>query len=466
MSTTDVTTRPTRGKAPSLATPPAPRRPGPAPVPWFANLLATLGGLGLGASAALALSQESRATFATPGSLLEAIGRLSGATGTYLMAVMLVLMARLPWLERTVGQDRLTLWHRRIGGWPIALIALHVITVVFGYSLVTRLGLVGQFETFILHYPDMLAAATGFALLMAVGVVSYPRVRRHLKYETWWAVHLFTYLALILAFTHQVKTGIMFLGHPLSTDLWVGGAAIVLGVSLVSRFAVPVAVNLRHRLVVHRVDEVAPGVHSITMSGRRIERLAVSGGQFFQWRFLAPGLLWHSHPYSLSAMPRPPYIRVTVKALGDQSGSVAQLRPGTRVFFEGPYGTFTHHRRTSQSVTLIGAGVGVTPLRAMLEDLPADVAVTVILRASTSEDLVHGDEVRSLVTARGGTVHEVTGPRHRVALDARALRRLAPKIRWGDVYICGPREFSQSVRRAARSLHVPERRIHVEEFSF
>jgi hypothetical protein len=58
---------------------------------------------------------------------------------------------------------------------------------------------------------------------------------------------------------------------------------------------------------------------------------------------------WQGHPYSLSALPRPPYIRVTIKGLGDQSRAAASLRPGTRVAIEGPYGTFTDHAPTRGS---------------------------------------------------------------------------------------------------------------------
>ncbi len=456
---------PVGSSGPSFASPAA-ARPGPEPVPWFANLVALLAGLGLGASGTLALSQESRATLSSLSGVLDATGRLSGVLGTYLMAVMLVLMARIPWLERTVGQDRLARWHRRIGGWPIALIALHVVTVIEGYALVTRTTPWSQFVTFVLHYPDMLAAVVGFALLLVVGVVSYPPVRRRLRYETWWAAHLFVYLALALAFAHQIKTGIVFLGHPLAVDLWVGGSALVLLTLLTSRLAMPIVVNVRHRLVLDRIEEVAPRVYALTVRGRRLDRLAVSGGQYFQWRFLAPGLLWHSHPYSLSALPRPPHMRVTVKALGDQTREIARLEPGTRVFVEGPYGAFTRHARTSRSVVLIGAGVGVTPLRAILDDLPADVAVTAILRASTPEDLVHEDEISALVNARGGVVHHLVGRRHEVSLDARTLRRLLPTIRTSDLYVCGPSGFTEGIRHAARQLRVPERRLHSEEFSF
>ena len=107
------------------------------------------------------------------------------------------------------------------------------------------------------------------------------------------------------------------------------------------------------------------------------------------WRFLTRELWWQAHPYSLSALPQPPYLRFTVKGLGDSSRALAQLRPGTRVAFEGPYGAFTDHARLSDGVLLVAAGVGITPLRALLEDLPAHADVVVIVRASTVADIVH-----------------------------------------------------------------------------
>jgi len=224
--------------------------------------------------------------------------------------------------------------------------------------------------------------------------------------------------------------------------------------------------NVRLQLRVADVVQEAPGTYSLTVSGRNLSRLAVSGGQFFQWRFLAKGLWWHGHPYSLSALPRPPFMRVTIKGLGDQSSAVAQLKPGTRVFVEGPYGTFTRHARTTNRVTLIGAGVGITPLRALLEDLPKNVEVSVIIRASTPEDIVHRDEVEALVKLRKGQFHEMVGPRQTVRIDAATLRRLVPHLSQNDVYVCGPSGFTEQVVEAASRLRVPPERIHFEEFTF
>jgi ferredoxin-NADP reductase len=192
----------------------------------------------------------------------------------------------------------------------------------------------------------------------------------------------------------------------------------------------------------------------------------VSGGQFFHWRFLTRQLWWQAHPYSLSALPQPPYMRVTVKGMGDQSRAIRDLRPGTYIAIEGPYGAFTHHALMSDRVVLIGAGVGVTPLRALLEDLPATTDVTVIIRASSPDDLVHHDEVAALVDRCDGQLHEIIGPRHQVRLTGRMLRGLVPDIAARDVYVCGPEGFMTEVVDAAFRSGVPMEAIHQEAFGF
>jgi ferredoxin-NADP reductase len=159
-------------------------------------------------------------------------------------------------------------------------------------------------------------------------------------------------------------------------------------------------------------------------------------------------------------------MRVTVKDLGDHSGGLARLRPGTRVAIEGPYGAFTNHARKRDAVLLVGAGVGVTPLRALLEDLPAHVDVEVVLRASTPEELVLEHEVADLVQRRGGRLHRLIGPRSAVQLDAVALGELVPDVADRDVYICGPNGFSTAVEHAARESGTPPAQVHREAFAF
>jgi len=429
----------------------------------FAGLLV---GLGFGATMGLAVTAESRRALSAPGGLDTAIGRVAGLGGAYLMLVMVLLMARIPALERAAGQDRLARWHRRIGPWPVVLIALHATFITFGYAESANTGFWHQAGTLLASYPDVLAATVAFGLLVLVGVVSVRIARSRLRYETWWVVHLYVYVALSLAFAHQIVTGASFVGHPLTRLVWATAWASTAGVVIACRFGLPVWRSLRHQLRIVSVRTEAPGVVSLVCSGRRLDRLAVEGGQFFQWRFLARGLWWQAHPYSLSALPAPPYLRVTVRELGDHSRSLSALAPGTRVAIEGPYGRFTARQRETDGVLLVGAGVGVTPLRALLEDLPRHVDATVIVRATSREELVLHDELTALVTARDGQIHEVLGPRDSVRFDVRLLNNLVPDVARRDVYVCGPEGFADRLVAAARRLGVPTERIHREAFAF
>lgn len=442
------------------------RRQGPAPRPRIVDACAALAGVGFGAVAGTGIIAESRSSLADPGGLFTFAGRLAGLTGAYLLLIMVLLIARLPWLELSVGQDQLTRWHRKVAPWAFVLICAHVTFITLGYAEAARVGVLRQIWVFITAYPDLLMAIAGFGLLVMAGVTSYRLVRTHLRYETWWVVHLYTYLGLALAFAHQIVTGDSFVGHPLTRALWIVIWAATAGMVLVFRVLQPIWRSLRHQLRVVEIREEAAGVFSVICQGRKLDRLAVAGGQFFHWRFLTREQWWQAHPYSLSALPQPPYVRVTIKGLGDQGRAIRHLRPGTRVAIEGPYGAFTHHARVSDRVLLIGAGVGVTPLRALLEDLPTSTDVVVIIRASTADDLVHHNEIEALVNRCRGRLYEVIGPRHQVRVDSRLLRHFVPDISARDVYVCGPDGFMAAVADAALRLAVAPEQIHQESFGF
>ena len=430
------------------------------------RLAAGLAGIGLAVTLGLAASTESASSLSVPGGPATALGRLTGLVGTYLMLIAVVLVARLPALERAIGQDRLVRWHRRLAPWPLVLIAAHGALIAVGYGQAARSGPLHELGTLLTSYPGVLAATVGFGLLAMAGVTSYRLARARMRHETWWAVHLYVYLGLALSFSHQLSTGAAFIAQPLARAWWIAIWAATAGVAVVFRVGVPLWRSVYHRLRVVEIRHESPGVVSLVCEGHRLDRLPIAGGQFLQWRFLVPGLWWQAHPYSLSALPTSSHLRVTVKELGDHSGELARLRPGTRVAIEGPYGAFTSHARQRDAVLLVGAGVGVTPLRALLEDLPAGVSVEVVLRASSMEELVLEHEVTELVERRGGRVHRLIGPRSLVQLDGATLRELVPDVAERDVYVCGPAGFSASVERAARACGTPPRQLHQEAFAF
>ena len=422
-------------------------------------------GVGLGVSVGLALTAETRAGFAAPGGAATFLGSITGLVGTYLALVMVLLVSRIPFVERVLGQDGLLRWHRGLAPWPISLLIAHAIFIIVGYAQAARNGIWHEAGVLIGQYPDVLIATVALGIMCAIGVVSIRVIRQRLPRERWWLIHLYMYLALALSYAHVIALGPSFVGHPLTQVVWALVWIATAGVVLGYRFGLPIIRTLRHQLEVVEVRPEGAGVVSVILRGRQLERLSVSGGQFFFWRFLTPSMWWQAHPYSLSALPRPPYLRLTVKNVGDHSGSLARLAPGTKVAIEGPYGAFTRHAQQQSRALLIAGGIGVTALRSLLEDLPKRSAPVVIVRASSEADLVLRQEIGELVRHQRGQLHEVIGGRDRVRLDERTLAQFVPDIVERDVYICGPEGFVADLVQMVKYLGVADESIHHEAFA-
>ena len=340
-------------------------------------------------------------------------------------------------------------------------------TAQLDVDLQHQLNLVTQFVDLNLKYPWMVPATVGFALMVMAGVTSYRRVRRKMKYETWWVTHLYFYIAVAISFGHQIESGRVFLNNPWLKPLWIGVYAAVAATIAVGRLFIPIALSLRHQLRIAAVVEENKDVVSIYMTGRRLDRLQARGGQFFQWRFMVRDWWWQAHPYSLSAAPHDEWLRITVKNLGDQSGELLnRLKPGTRVVAEGPYGIFTEDRRYTDEVVAFAAGIGITPIRAMLEELPLDSRATVIFRALDSSQAPLANEMQELGEQRGWNVHLLYGTPAEHPLTLEHITKFAPRIGDSDIFICGPGGFTVGVQKLAEAAGVPEFRVHHEAFAF
>ncbi|WP_033212656.1 ferredoxin reductase family protein [Kitasatospora phosalacinea] len=437
----------------------APRRaPHPDAVRHGALALVALGALGV-----LALWWADTPRVAGAADWLTGAGRITGLLAGYAAPVLLLLMARIPLLEREVGADRLARWHAHGGRYLVSLVTAHVLTVVWGYALTDGRGLWSQGVEIVFHFPDMLKATAATLLLLGTGAVSARAARRRMGYETWYYLHLATYLAVALGFAHQLTTGADLLDGPPKAAwylLYFGTAAVLAWYRLLT----PYLRDRRHRLEVAEVRAEGPGVVSVFLTGRHLDELRAEPGQFFRLQFLTPRLRWAANPYSLSAPPHPRFLRFTVKGLGAHSAALAALAPGTRVRAEGPYGAFTARRRRGGPVLLLGAGVGVTPLRALAETLPGQV--TLVQRARRPEDVLFRRELAAVAERRGVRVHELLGGRAEVGDLGPALRRLVPDLARHEVYLCGPEEFTADAVRALRAAGVRAGRIHHESFAF
>ena len=438
--------------------------------PAGANPSAVLAVIAAGGLATLALWWHDTGYLHGLGDWLTNAGRITGLLAGYGVVVLVALMARLPPLERGVGADRLARWHAHGGRYTVSLVVAHALLISWGYAVTAHTGVAHQTRTLLMSYPDVLMATVAGLLLVGVGVVSARAARRRMRYETWYDLHFYTYLAVALSLSHQFADGADFMTDRPARVAWSAMYLAVAVAVLWYRIGLPIRQAYRHRLRVTAVHREAPGVFSIVLSGRHLAELRAEAGHFFRWRFLTRSLWWTASPYSLSAAPYGDSLRITVKKLGDHSAALARLRPGTRVLAEGPYGALTAARRTRRKVLLIAGGIGITPLRALFESLPAGPdELTLVYRVSRDADAVFGKELAAIANQRGARLHIVTGRRSKLGYDplsAAALTQNVPDLREHDVYLCGPEPMTTAVLAALREAGVPGRHVHRESFEF
>jgi predicted ferric reductase len=406
---------------------------------------------------------------------LTSLGRLAGLWAADLLLIQVLLMSRFPLLEDAFGRDRLTRIHRVIGLLSFWLLITHMMMIIAGYASGNLSAVLPTTWDLITTYGGILLAVAGAMCLIMVVITSIRAARRRLRYESWHLLHLYGYLGIGLALPHQLWTGQEFLQSPAATVYWWSLWAAAATAILVWRIWLPLWRSARYRLQVVGIVRESSDVISVYLTGRQLDRLPVQAGQFLNVRFLSRPGWTRANPFSLSMAPNGHTLRITAKALGGGSARLAYLRPGTRVLFEGPYGRLSSRARTQRRVLLAGAGVGITPLRALAEGLEYAPGEAIILQRYTAEPLFTR-ELDELAAAKGLQVVHLPGPRRTQSSilgpaaggipELIALRRWIPDLADRDVFLCGPSAWTEGVGRLALAAGVPSARIHSESFGW
>lgn len=424
----------------------------------------------------LFFADKGMAYFSNPSRFTTGLGIITGLIGTDLMLVMLLLAARIPLLDRTFGHDKLLAWHRKLGKPVFYLIAAHMVLLLIGYGISEGINPVAEIFSMIENGNDMLITWAAFGFLVLVIVTSLVIVRKKLNYEFWFVVHLLSYAAVILALPHQFTNGKLFAEGTWARPYWMALFVGTFAAITIFRVIMPIARTMKHRLRISDIRMETPDVITLTMSGRDLDKLPAKAGQFMNWRFWQPNMILKAHPFSFSAAPDGKTLRITIRNLGRQTNRIMNMKVGTRVSFEGPYGLFTETARTTSNAVLIGSGIGITPIRALLDDPKFGATnINVILRGSTDDNVYLWQEVYDLCVKKNAWLRVLVGHRPRGVhtwLSAEAFNKgdrlstLAPSISDADVYICGPAAWMDLVIADAKKAGVKPERIHAERFDY
>jgi predicted ferric reductase len=410
-------------------------------------------------------------------SALNAVSRLTALVGTDLLLIHMLLIARVPWIDKFYGHDRATLAHKKLGKPVLYLVVAHFLASLTSFAITDGKNLVAEMANLFFNVPDMWTATIGLFLMIAVVVTSLNFARRKMSYEAWYLVHIMSYLAVLAAVPHQFSTGSDIHGKPVQTVFWVTLYLFVVFNLAWYRVLSPL---LRHFVVGLKVQSVVPASSdssSIYLTGKNVAKLGGKAGQFYMLRVLTPTQWWRPHPFSISAAPNSRYVRFTIGRRGDDTGALQHIKPGTPVLLEGPYGVFTEDRRTKEKVVLVASGIGIPPIRALAESMAARPGdVTVIYRVRNAADAALLEEIQVLCRHRGFKLEIMAGPRanHSSWMNADGtgrsdlvrLAEIAPRITESDVFICGPTGWTHSVEKSVLKAGTPANQVHAEEFAW
>ncbi len=379
--------------------------------------------------------------------------------------VGLILAARVPWMERALGLDRILIWHRIAGDTMGILLGVHVFTSLMA-EMPLRGGLFNTVKDMIGREPYMAWASIGSLIVAIVVVSSLKAVRNQLSYETWYLLHLSAYAGIILSYSHQITLGSLLSGDRLIRFLWGIFFVYVIVLVVLARWSEVISA-MRHPLRVIKVQQETHDTVSVVFGGPHLRKYKGEAGQFVMVRMLKRGTWWKSNPYSLSAAPTTDGIRITVKDRGDASAELFNLRKGDRVAVEGPYGIATPDIFDGARPLFIAGGVGVTPVRAMLESLPKNSHPLVLLRARTVEEIPHYKEICDLTDSRGGEIRLVLGRTAQLKsadpFAPKILNALVPDLYRCVAFVCGPTSLTFAARKGLKEAGLEASRIHLEK---
>ena len=402
------------------------------------------------------------------------VGVVAGLIGTNLFLVMMVLAARVPAIDSLFGHDRALDLHKKLGKPVLYLLLVHMAALIVDYASRVNTDLWTEIVT-MLGVNDLLLSFLSMAVMVLIVVTSLVAVKKVLPHGVWHVIHLMSYVAMYLGIFHQFTQGTLFAEGTAGRAYWLGLYVVATGSIVIFRVVLPLVRSLRHALIVESIVVEGPGVVSITMRGRGLIAAGFRAGHFAHWRFLAPSLWREAHPFSISAAPTNDHVRITVRELGDSTAILQNVRPGTAVWFEGPYGVFTEAERTTSRVALIGSGIGLAPIRALVESMDVRPGeLTVIGRARSDDELFLMNEITRIAHAKKGTVYRFTGSRGRrtpwLPWDESergvTISSMVDRPSEVDFYLCGPESWSTALVADLRRAGVPQHQIHNEQFAW
>ena len=400
--------------------------------------------------------------FAGYGATMVSLAQLSGLVGITLFASVLILGARVAWLEDYFGGlNRMYIIHHWAGGLALTLLLFHpLFTAAAGLQVSwwQAGALIWPLQSWVILLGW---AALGLMILLLV-LTFYFRP----EYQIWQFTHKFLGVAFFLGVLHA-----WLVPSDIARNGWLRWYIFSLG-------AIALTLYIRHSILyahkkywyrVERIEKLNEAVWRVVMTAEK-QTMSFRAGQFAWFKFVDGADLAERHPFSMSSAPNDDFLEIVVKDLGKFTHALGRLAPGTKVEVQGPYGRFNFQYSRYKKQVWIGGGIGLTPFMSMGRDLRLDdysgYAINLIFAVRNAAETFALDDIYAMEKAAKGRLRvKVWYSDEKGFLTAKKIKALSgEEIKETAFYICGPSVMMSSLREQLLKEGVLGRDIYTEEF--
>jgi predicted ferric reductase len=391
-----------------------------------------------------------------------------GFVGLGQMALQFALIARFRRVSQPFGIDLVMQYHRQIGVLSILFVFAHPVVLLAesrAYWTLLRPSVGGA---------AIWTGVVATLALLAIAVASYWRKSLGIGYESWRVTHaLAGVAALALAQAHVSLAG-TYVDAPWKHAALVAWCALFVGFVVHLRLLKPFAFR-RHPWEVVEVRPDVARTWNLVLAPVGHAGLRFAPGQFAWLKIGVSPWSVRENPFSFSSSAEhPERLEFGIKELGDSTNAIGRLRLGTRVYVDGPHGSFSSDFHPTEGFVMIAGGVGISPILSMLRTL-ADRGdrrpVSLVYACSRWDRVAFRAELEALgerlaldlVYVLEGGHPGWTGPTGYVTREVLAPL-VAPDPEARQVFLCGPDAMMEAVERILVDCGVPEERIELERF--
>ena len=293
-----------------------------------------------------------------PRDIIVNVSVLLGFLGLALAGLQLIPIAKLNWLADALDMDKVYSTHHLISILAIVLVLLHPVILLIT-SKVFRAG-------FALN-----SGWIGLAGLILIGLTSGLRKRLNLGYVPWLGLHnLLTAIILVFGLWHMFRVN-YYMEIPLVRWVWIveiiAMALIILYIRVIHPFMVG-----RKPFKVESVEAEPNGVYSLNLLPDGHAGVPFKAGQIAWISTGKSPWVLSRNPFSYAGSDVAPggRVRFAIKELGDFTSTIKNLKPGDRVYVDGPYGYFhLHMEDMMEGFVLLAGGIGVAPVMSIMNTL-------------------------------------------------------------------------------------------------